>query len=85
MHELAPATALLLLLATACASLAHFLWGQRWQQLLLFWIAAFIGCLVAYGLGLQLPLMLPMPAGVPVLEAVLVAWLLLVVASRLRV
>lgn len=85
MNELSPATALLLLLATACASLAHFLWGRRWSQLPIFWVAACVGCLLAYGLGLQLPLGLPTPAGVPVLEAVMSAWLLLVVASRLRV
>ncbi len=85
MNGLAPATALLVLLATASATLAHFLWGQRWTQLPIFWIAAFVGCLIAYGLGLRLPMDLPTPAGVPVLEAVVAAWLLLVVASRLRV
>jgi hypothetical protein len=85
MSTLAPATALLLLLATACAALAHFLWGKHWLQLPIFWLAAFMGCLVAYGLGLQFPLNLPTPAGVPVLEAVLAAWLLIIVASRLRV
>jgi hypothetical protein len=44
-----------------------------------------MGGLVAYGLGLQFPLELPTPAGVPVLEAVVAAWLLIIVASRLRV
>jgi hypothetical protein len=34
---------------------------------------------------MQLPLGLPAPAGVPVLEAVLASWVLLIVASRLRV
>ncbi|GAB4424257.1 MAG: hypothetical protein OHK0015_02750 [Chloroflexi bacterium OHK40] len=82
---LAPATFLLILLATACAGLAHVLLGQRWRQLPIFWLAAFVGCLLAYGLGLRFPLNLPTPAGVPVLEAVLLAWLLLIVVSRLRV
>jgi hypothetical protein len=85
MTGLAPATALLLLLATACAGLAQVLLGKRWRQLPVFWLAAFVGCLLAYGLGLRLPLNLPTPAGVPVLEAVLLAWLLLIVVSRLRV
>jgi uncharacterized membrane protein YjjP (DUF1212 family) len=85
METIAPATLLLLLIATACAGLAHVLWGRRWQQIPLFWVAAFVGCLLAYGLGLRLPLNLPAPAGVPVLETVLLAWVLLIVASRLRV
>ncbi|MFV9503018.1 MAG: hypothetical protein AB4911_00485 [Oscillochloridaceae bacterium umkhey_bin13] len=82
---MAPATLLLVLLATVCAALAHVLLGRRWRQLPIFWLTAFVGCLLAYGLGLRLPLLLPSPAGVPVLEAVLLAWLLLIVVSRLRV
>jgi uncharacterized membrane protein YjjP (DUF1212 family) len=85
MDTINPATLLLLLLATMSAALAHLLWGQRWLQLLIFWLAAIIGCLLAYGLGLHLPLDLPTPAGVPVLEAVLAAWILIIIASRLRV
>lgn len=82
---MSPTILLLLLIATISAALAHMLWGQRLLQLPIFWLAAFAGCLVAYALGLRLPLQLPTPAGVPVLEAVLAAWLLLIVASRLRV
>ncbi len=85
MFSVGPATLLLLLLATACASLAHVLLGRRWQQLPIFWLTAFFGCLLAYGLGLRFPLVLPSPAGVPVLEAVLLAWILLLIVSRLRV
>jgi hypothetical protein len=85
MPELTPATVLLLLLATASAALAHVLWGRQWRQLPIFWLAAMLGCLLAYGLGLHLPLDLPLPAGVPVLEAVLAAWVLIIFASRLRV
>jgi hypothetical protein len=85
MPELTPTAVLLLLLATASASLAHVLWGRRWYQLIIFWMAAMMGSLLAYGLGLHLPFDLPEPAGVPVLEAVLSAWVLIIVASRLRV
>lgn len=85
MSGLAPATLLILLLATACAGLAQVLLGRRWRQLPLFWLTACVGCLIVYGLGLRFPLNLPTPAGVPVLEAVLLAWLLLIVVSRLRV
>jgi hypothetical protein len=80
-----PALLLLLLIATASAGLAHLLWGRRWLQLPIFWLAAAAGCLVVYALQLRLPFDFVRPAGVPVLEAVLAAWLLLAVASRLRV
>lgn len=80
-----PAPLLLFLIATTSAGLAHLLWGRTWRQLPIFWLAAAAGCLVVYALQLRLPLGFVSPAGVPVLEAVLAAWLLLVVASRLRV
>ncbi|NJP05644.1 MAG: hypothetical protein HC837_08510 [Chloroflexaceae bacterium] len=80
-----PATILLLLLATVCAALAHVFWGRRWLQIPIFWLAACLGCLLAYGLQIRIPLSLPAPAGVPILEAVLLAWFLLIIASRLRV
>ena len=82
---MSPSVLLLFLIATASAALAHLLWGQRWIQLPIFWMAAFAGCLIVYALDLRLPLQLPAPAGVPVLEVVLGAWILLIVASRLRV
>ncbi len=82
---MSPVILLLALIASASAALAHLLWGRRWLQLPIFWLAAFAGCLIAYALGLRLPLGLPALAGVPVLECVLAAWILLIVASRLRV
>jgi hypothetical protein len=82
---MAPASILILLIATACAALAHVLLGRAWRQLPIFWLAAVVGCLITYGLGLRFPLDLPAPAGVPVLESVLAAWLLLIFVSRLRV
>ena len=82
---MSPAALLLFLIATASAALAHLIWGRRWLQLPLFWLAAFAGCLIVYALGLRLPLQLPTPGGVPVLEVVLGAWILLIIASRLRV
>lgn len=85
MSGLAPAIALILLIATACAGLAHMLLGRAWRQIPIFWLAAVVGCLLTYGLGLRLPLDLPAPAGVPVLESVLLAWALLIFVSRLRI
>lgn len=79
-----PAFLLLLLVATASAALAHLLWGRRWLQIPLFWLAACAGCLLVYAAGFRLPLDLPSPGGVPVLEVTLGAWILLIVASRVR-
>lgn len=87
MGVLAPAAALLILLAAASAGLAHALWGRHWLQIPVFLLTGGVGCLLAYGLQLRLPLPLdlPTPAGVPVLEATLLAWLLLSVVARIRV
>lgn len=81
---MSPALFLLLLVATASAALAHLLWGRRWLQLVVFWLAAAAGSIIVYIAQLHLPLALPRPAGVPLLEVALGAWLLLIVASRLR-
>lgn len=81
---MSPSTLIILLIATACASAAHLIWGRRWTQLVVFWMAAFTGCLLLYVSGLHLPGNLPRPAGVPLLESLLAAWMLLLVASRLR-
>lgn len=81
---MAPAPLLLILIASASAGLAQVLWGQRWRQLLIFWLAAFAGCLISYTLGLRLPIHLPSPASIPILEVILGAWLMIIIASRLR-
>jgi hypothetical protein len=79
-----PALLLLLLIVTASAALAHVLWGRRWVQIPIFWLAAAGGALIALAIGVQLPLRLITPAGVPILETTLGAWIMLIVASRLR-
>lgn len=81
---MSPPIFIILLVATVCAAAAHLVWGRRWTQLVVFWMVAFVGCLLVYVSGLRLPLGLPQPAGVPLLESVAVAWILLLVASRLR-
>ncbi len=81
---MSPAFLLILLIVTASAALAHLLWGRRWLQIPVFWLAACAGALIVYASGLRLPLNLADPGGVPVLEVVLGAWILLIVASRLR-
>ena len=81
---MSPAPLLLFLLATTSAALAHVLWGRSWLQIPVFWLAALAGSLIAYALPVHIPLHLPMPGDVPVLEVILGSWVLLGVASRLR-
>jgi hypothetical protein len=80
-----PAALLVLLLATVYGAMAHLLWGQRWRHLPIFWGAAFVGCLLSYGFGIHLIRSGPAPAGVALIETTVVAWFVLLVASRLRV
>lgn len=80
-----PSILLLFLIVTFSAALAHTFWGRRWRQMPIFWLAAAAGALIVYAAGLRLPLGFVEPAGVPILEVTLGSWLLLVVASRLRV
>lgn len=82
---LAPATLLLLLIVTACATLGHLLLGRSWLQIPFFWLASLLSCLLAFGLQWRFPLDLPSPAGVPVLEAVLLSFVVMMIVSRLRV
>lgn len=84
MSALAPSTYLLLLLSIALAALAHALYGRSWSQLPIFWITALCGCLIAGWLNWRLPLNLVTPAGIPMLEATLLSWFLLIVVSRIR-
>ncbi len=84
MSFLSPAAFLLLLLTTTHAALAHALWGRSWRQLPIFWATAAAGGLIATIVGWRFPLALPAPAGIPMLEASLLAWILLIVVSRLR-
>lgn len=85
MNTIEPAVLILLLLATVYGALAHLFWGTRWRHLPIFWGAAFVGCLVSYGLGIQIIRAGPAPANVPLVETSVAAWLSLLVASRLRV
>lgn len=85
MNNLQPAALMLLLLATVYGALAHVIWGQRWRHLLIFWGAAFVGCLLSYALGFHVISQGPAPAGVPIIETTLGASLTLGIASRLRV
>ncbi len=85
MTPIEPAVLLVLLLATIYGGLAHILWGQRWRHLAIFWGLAFAGCFSIYVFGLHPLGTWPAPAGVPLIEATVAAWALLLIASHGRV
>ena len=85
MTMIEPAIVLLIVLASIYGGLAHLIWGNRWQQLGLFWGVAFGGCFVVYIFGIRLRDSWPNPGGVPLIEASIAAWLLLLIASHGRV
>ncbi len=74
---LAPGAALALILGTLFGSLAHLVAGRRWFQLPLFVVVGMIGCLLTWALHLRLLPQLPAPGGLGLVEAGVVAWLLL--------
>lgn len=80
---MAPAFVLIGLIAIASGAVAHVLWGHHWRQIPLFVLVAFVGGTLMYVLGWRLPLDLPAPAGVHLLEVTLVAWGLIIAVSRL--
>jgi hypothetical protein len=83
--ELEPAALMIALLASVYGALAHLFWGQRWRHLPLFLGTALIGCLMSYAFNLHFIGAGPVPAGVPLVESTIAAWIMLILATRLRV
>jgi len=77
MRGFEPGVWLSLLLGCIYGALAHLAWGRTWLHLLLFVLAGVVGCLLMWLSGLQLVSALPVLGGLPLLEATVVAWLLL--------
>ena len=81
---LAPGVFLSGLLGLVYGSLAHLLWGRHWLHLPLFLIGGVLGCLLVWGAGLRLFDQFPAPGGLSILEATVVAWLLLAGIAAIR-
>lgn len=82
---LSPPFVLLLLLASINALIFHLLFGGKIRELILFWIAAVIGCtvgqLVAEALGLSFLTIGPIHP----IEGTIGSWMGLLIARRLKV
>ncbi len=80
---IAPGLVMSFLVGALHGSLAHLLWGRHWSHLLLFVLAGIIGCLMVWVFGLHLFQQVPAPGGLPLVEATVVAWVLLAVIAAI--
>jgi hypothetical protein len=83
MTGLAPGVFLSSLLGVVYGSLAHLLWGRHWLHLPLFLIGGAAGCLLVWATGVRVT-QFPDPGGLAIIEATVVAWLLLVGIAAIR-
>lgn len=81
---LAPGVFLSLLLGTLYGALGHLVLGRRWTRLPWFVLAGIGGCLLAWVFDLHLLRRFPAPGGLPLIEASVVAWLLLLLVAAWR-
>ncbi len=82
---LPPGLFLALLLGSVYGAISHLLFGRHWLRLPLFVLVGIAGCTLVWAAGIRLLPQLPAPGGLPLLEASIVAWLLLgIIAAWLR-
>jgi hypothetical protein len=77
MAGMQPGVWLSLLLGCVYGALAHLIWGRMWLQLPLFVLAGVVGCMLLWLSGFHAIQALPVLGGLPLLEATVVAWVLL--------
>lgn len=82
---LAPSLLFSLLLASLYGAVFHFIWGKRWRDLVLYWIAAIVGFAMGQALFEFLGLSFYMIGQVRVVEATVLSWVCLFVARWLKV
>ena len=83
MNGFNPGVWLSLLIGCIYGSLAHLFWGRQWLHLPLFVLTGVVGCLLIWLIGWH-AVDLPVLGGLPVLEATVVAWLLLGTVAMLQ-
>jgi hypothetical protein len=79
-----PGLFLAVLLGTLYGALGHLFFGHHWLRLPFFVIGGVTGCVLVWLAGLQLVPRLPAPGGLPLLEASVVAWVLLLLIAAWR-
>jgi hypothetical protein len=81
---LPPGLFLAIVLGTLYGALAHLVAGRHWLRLPLFLLAGIGGCVVVWLTRLRVLTALPAPGGLAIVEASVVAWLLLSLIAALR-
>ncbi len=81
---LPPGLFLAILLGTLYGALGHLVSGRHWLRLPLFVLAGITGCALVWLTGFRIIPRIPAPGGLPLIEASLVAWLLLSMIAAWR-
>ena len=81
---LPPGLFLAIILGTLYGALCHLVFGRHWLRLTLFVLVGIAGCALVWFAGIRLLPRFPAPGGLPLVEASIVAWLLLCSIAALR-
>ncbi len=79
-----PGLFLAIALGTLYGAIGHLAFGRHWLRLPLFVLVGIVGCAVVWLADIRLFTHLPAPGGLPIVEASLVAWLLLCMIAAWR-
>ena len=81
---LQPGLFLAVLLGTFYGAIGHVLLGRHWLRLPFFLLGGIGGCILVWLLGIRLVPHFPAPGGLPLVEASVMAWLLLLLIAAWR-
>ncbi len=79
-----PGLFLAILLGTFYGGIGHLVFGRHWLRLPLYLLGGIGGCALVWLLRVHLVRQLPAPGGLAILEASVVAWLLLSLIAAWR-
>ena len=82
---LSPSGVFSFLLASLYGAVFHFIWGKRWRDLAVYWIAAVLGFVIGQVVFDLLGFSVYMVGQVRVVESTVLSWVCLFVARRLNV
>jgi hypothetical protein len=81
---ISPGLFLAILLGTLYGALGHLVFGRHWLRLPLYLLAGIGGCVIVWLTRLRILQSLPAPGGFALVEASVVAWLLLSLIAAWR-
>jgi len=82
---LSPSLVFAVLLASLYGAVFHFIWGKRWRDLALYWVAAVVGFGMGQAIFGLLGFSVYMVGEVRVVESTIVCWACLFIARWLKV